>query len=184
MKLEIGGGKHKRGPDWTNIDREPTADILHDLTVYPWPLADDSVDEVCSSHCLEHLPYITPALREIARVCKIGAPVLLRLPHPFTQLAMVEDHKHVFSSAFAENIDREFAADYWPGPKRLKLLRWEAKSHTLDEARRELPFLRGIPDHVVFKWIPGTAFEIGYYYTVAANDVKPPPRAENPWVNW
>jgi len=56
IKLDIGCGKNKIA-GWTGIDAIvfDGVDIVHDVRERPWPFEDDSVDEVHSSHFLEHL---------------------------------------------------------------------------------------------------------------------------------
>ena len=56
LKLNLGGGQYKE-EGWTNIDIVdlPEVDIVHDLTKFPWPFKDESVDEIKSSHFIEHL---------------------------------------------------------------------------------------------------------------------------------
>lgn len=169
MKLELGGGTKPRGDGWLNVDLVDSADIRHDLTVRPWPVADDSVDAVYSSHCLEHLTEPMAILHEVCRVCRIGALVEIRTPHPTSDLAMVWDHKHVFSPIAAINADQYFAAEHWTGRKRLRLERIEYHSSILlEEAKRELPFLRGLSDDVIMRWIPRTCHECRFFYTVSA----------------
>lgn len=65
-ELLMGCGNSRRkkysfdGPDWdelVTIDHDPNcgADIIHDLTVTPWPLESDQFDSVHSYEVLEHL---------------------------------------------------------------------------------------------------------------------------------
>jgi SAM-dependent methyltransferase len=57
IKLDIGCGANKQGPDWVGIDYRamPGVDIVHDLTKFPWPLPDESVSLAASSHVFEHI---------------------------------------------------------------------------------------------------------------------------------
>ena len=71
MKLEIGGGNTPRGEGFVNLDCLPCADIAIDLEKDPLPFADDSVDEVYSAHCLEHVNNAVGVLAEVLRVCKV-----------------------------------------------------------------------------------------------------------------
>lgn len=172
MKIELGGGVRPRGDGWVNVDLVASADIRHDLDVTPWPLGDASVSEVYSSHCLEHLRDPFAVLGEICRVCVLGAAVEIRVPHPISDLAMTSGHTHVFSPIQALNMDHYFPQDFWRGAKRMKLERIEYHSSVLlDEAKRELPFLRGLSDDVIMRWIPRTCHECRFFYVVAANDV-------------
>lgn len=87
MRLNLGCGKAKI-PDWTNVDLvaavEP--DQVVDLEKLPWPWPDDSVDGVRMMHVLEHLGATRDAylgiIKELYRVCKDGAEVLIAVPHP------------------------------------------------------------------------------------------------------
>lgn len=171
MKLELGGGVKPRGEGFVNLDKLDVADIQHDITDYPWPIEDDLVTEVYSSHCIEHIPDPMKMLREIARVGVLGCRVEIRCPHPISDLAMVWDHRHTFSPIAAWNADQYFPHEHWFGPKRLKLQHIEYRpSILLGEARRELPFLRGLSDEVVMKWIPRTCHECCFHYVVVGNE--------------
>lgn len=175
MKLELGGsganGAYVRGDGWLNMDVASSADIRHDANLAPWPLADDSVEAVYSSHCLEHLDGPFLAFAEICRVCRIGSPVEIRVPHPASHLAMVHGHKHVYGPLAAINIETYFPADFWRKRKRLRLERIEyAPSLLLEEAKRELPFLFGLSDETIQRWIPGTCHECRFFYAVTANE--------------
>lgn len=87
MKLNLGCGHNKR-PGWVNVDHsdECDPDQVVDLESTPWPWPDDSVDEVLMSHVLEHLGQQTSTYlaiwRELYRVCRPGAQVLILVPHP------------------------------------------------------------------------------------------------------
>jgi len=171
IKLELGGGTKQRGGDWVNMDLVDGADIRHNLDVLPWPLESGSVAEVYSSHCLEHLEGPHGALNELCRVCVAGAPVEIRVPHPNSHLAMIHGHKHVFSPLAAINMEKHFPREHWTLPQRLRLdaIRYQP-SFLLEEARRELPFLYGLPDETVMKWIQGTCHECCFQYTVVPNE--------------
>lgn len=77
---------------WVGIDRADIdgVDIVHDLTVFPWPLDDASVDGGRCSHYLEHIPLAdTPDgvdlllawFDELHRVLKPGAQVEIITPY-------------------------------------------------------------------------------------------------------
>lgn len=174
MNLELGGGSYARGAGWVNLDKCDGADIRHDLDSTPWPLGDDSVSAVYSSHCLEHLRNPFLAFAEICRVCALGAPVEIRTPHPHSHLAMTAGHIHVFSPLQAENMERHFPRDFWKDQKRMRLDRIEyAPTFLLDQAKAELPFLRGLSDEVVMRWVPGACHECRFFYTVIENEYRP-----------
>lgn len=171
MKLELGGGKKPRGEGFANVDIVESADVVFDLRNRPWPFADDSVTEIYSSHFLEHVEKPLEILEELCRVCCLGAPVEIRVPHPAAHLAMIADHKHVFSPIAAMNMETYHPKEHWTKPKRLKLEKITyGPSILLEEAKRELPFLTGVSDEAILKFIAGTCHESCFFYTVVVNE--------------
>lgn len=70
IKLELGAGGRKLD-GWVSVDMSEPTDLLHDLRD-PLPLPDNCVDEVYSSHVMEHLHYrdLRHLLTECVRVMK------------------------------------------------------------------------------------------------------------------
>lgn len=172
MKLEIGGGNDfARGGDWVNMDQLEGADIRHDLDVRPWPLADDSVDEIYSSHCIEHVKCPIGFLHECTRIGIVGCKIEIRCPSPYSDLAMVAGHVSVFSPQAARNMDVHFPKLFWKAAKRPRLVSWHIRaSERLHEAKLELPFLAGLSDDLIMKYIPGCGHETVFQYVVKANE--------------
>ncbi len=85
MKLNLGCGSQILD-GWVNVDKFGTPDQVFDLETFPWPWADNSVDEILLSHVLEHLGQSPQAfiaiMRELYRVACDGATVHIRVPHP------------------------------------------------------------------------------------------------------
>lgn len=75
LKLDLGCGKSKRA-GYTGVDsiKFDGVDIVADLKKR-WPFNDDSVDEVHSSHMIEHLDRLERVhfWNELWRVLKVGA---------------------------------------------------------------------------------------------------------------
>lgn len=169
--LELGGGNRNRGGEWVNVDCCPSADFRFDLNQYPLPFPDASIDAVYSSHCLEHLENPLRLLREIARICRIGAAVEIRVPHYAAEMAMVTGHLGVLSEQALINMDVHFVAESWDGPRRLKLNRTDyGAAAGLEKAKQELPFLNGLDDRVIMRWIQGTCHELCFHFTVIQNE--------------
>ena len=100
MKLNIGSGwmgHVKEMTGWTGMDfaYEPEKPewkqgeyiqgyIKHDLTVFPYPLGNDSVDCIFASHIFEHFTYdqTLPVMRECVRILKAGHPIRIICPDP------------------------------------------------------------------------------------------------------
>jgi len=55
LKLDLGCGESPK-EGFTGVDLNSKADIKLDLRVFPWRWADEGVEEIWSSHFLEHVP--------------------------------------------------------------------------------------------------------------------------------
>jgi len=97
--LDVGCGQRKKAGA-LGIDSSPrsSADIIHDLDHFPWPLPDDEFDVIYCYHVLEHLDDIVRVMEELHRVGKKGAMVEIRTPH-FSSLYSWQDptHQHHFA---------------------------------------------------------------------------------------
>ena len=162
MKLDIGGGVKPRGEGFVNIDCLECADVKLNLGVDPLPFEDNSVDEVYSSHCLEHVVNVLELVGEILRVCKIGAKIEIRVPHWAHPFACHPGHVHVISN-------RELF--FWceqPPQKWTKNLIMTRPLHyqpevEYDELRTSFPLLT---DEQVLRLIPGCCWEVRAYLEV------------------
>ena len=84
MKLNIGSG-FKRIPGFLNIDIDPGSNPDYCLNIEQdkLPFEANSIDEVLAHHILEHLgDGFFHLLQELYRVCKHGAIIDVRVPHP------------------------------------------------------------------------------------------------------
>lgn len=84
VNINIGAG-YKRYDGFINIDQDPNTnpDYLVNLETDNLPLEDNSVDRVIAHHILEHLGSgYFHLLQELYRVCKHGAIIDIRVPHP------------------------------------------------------------------------------------------------------
>jgi hypothetical protein len=76
MKLDIGCGPNKQlGFEGVDIEAFSGVDHVFDIRQTPWPWDNESVDEVHSSHFLEHLTGQERIVffNELYRVMKVGA---------------------------------------------------------------------------------------------------------------
>lgn len=98
MKLDLGCGDNKR-EGFTGVDKFKTSstDVVHDLLTYPWPFEDGSVDEIFSSHFLEHIPgHDRPKfMDEVYRVLKPGAKAVFVTPY-YSSMRAVQDFTHAW----------------------------------------------------------------------------------------
>jgi len=86
MKLNIGCG-YKKIEGYIGVDIDPDArpDVLHDLTIFPWPFENDTVEEILLINILEHLcpdpkEYLK-VWKEIYRICKPNAEIKIEVTH-------------------------------------------------------------------------------------------------------
>ena len=103
-RLDIGCGNNKI-PGSTYVDFDPKAnpDILHDLNKFPYPIPDNTFDEVYAKHIIEHLNDPIGFMRELTRVLKPGGTVFVETPHFSSRVAYSEPQHTLFFSYFMFN---------------------------------------------------------------------------------
>lgn len=167
-KVEIGGGSRNLGCDWVNVDLCDTATIRHDLNETPWPLDDVSVDQLYSAHCIEHVKCPITFLREVARICKVGARVEIRCPDACGEMAMVTGHVSVVSVDFMRHMDSVFPERVFANhPRRLRIKQIEpgCDDYWFPLARAN-PLFKDWQDIDILTWIPRTRHENRFHLTV------------------
>ncbi len=97
MKINFGAGRDKfeakgrnfkeficvdysKTPEWKGYDSKKYLDLDWDLNRFPYPFKDNSADEIYCSHCIEHLKYPKKAIREMLRIAKPNARILIIFP--------------------------------------------------------------------------------------------------------
>jgi len=70
--------------------KENQADVVYDLTQFPYPFEDNSFDLIWCSHFLEHFEDLPKILEEFYRLLKPGGRVAINTPH-YTN---VEAYRH------------------------------------------------------------------------------------------
>jgi len=107
-KINLGGGNTKK-KGFINIDviNFENVDIVHDITK-GIPLEDSSVEEIYSSHFVEHVPDLISLMNEIYRVCKNNALVKIKAPY-FKSIGAFKDptHKIFITEKTFEYFDKE-----------------------------------------------------------------------------
>ena len=83
IKLDVGSGD-SRHEGYTNIDKRalPTVDIVHDLEVFPYPLADESCSHIHASHIIEHIKprFMVEFMDELWRITEMGGELWAAMP--------------------------------------------------------------------------------------------------------
>jgi SAM-dependent methyltransferase len=105
-RLDIGCGNFKMpNAEYLDIDPDAHPDILHDLNQYPYPVADNTYDEIYCKHIIEHLNEPNKFIREVLRVLTPGGKAYIETPHFTSRMAYSEpQHKHFFSYFMFVNI--------------------------------------------------------------------------------
>jgi predicted SAM-dependent methyltransferase len=93
VKIDLGCGLNKKGEDYIGVDytKVDGVDIVHNLNEYPWPFEDNSVDEIFTSHYVEHIPHnifnpndkrdgLIQFMDECYRILKVGGKLTIQVP--------------------------------------------------------------------------------------------------------
>ena len=115
MKLNLGCGSKLRD-GYVNVDKFGEPDVLCDLSIFPWPWTDGSVDEVFSEHFLEHVENFECVILEIHRILKPGGVIWFKVPHYRTPMAIWYLHNWQFSTYTPEYLCASLAYQ-WGGKK-------------------------------------------------------------------
>ena len=88
-------------------------DIVHDLDVFPYPLADDSFDQILMQDVIEHVSEPIRVLEELHRIGRPGARIHIRTPHYSSVLAYGDPtHKHYVSTIAIRSLAEPRFAHY------------------------------------------------------------------------
>ena len=97
MKLNLGCGD-KKMDGFVNVDKYGNPDLRVDLSLFPWPWEDNSIDEIYSDNYFEHAQEFMRTWRESHRILKKGGSLTLIVPNWRNPLAVwPEQHLHQFS---------------------------------------------------------------------------------------
>lgn len=99
IKLDLGCGNKKR-PGTTGVDINPrvSADVSHNLNIFPYPFDASSVEKVYLDNTLEHLDSPIAVMEELYRIVIPGGKIKVIVPY-FRSVSAFTDptHKHFFS---------------------------------------------------------------------------------------
>lgn len=93
--LDVGCGPNKV-PGALGIDHHPYpgVDVVCDLDAEPWPLPDDTFDEIHSRHVIEHVRDPVRFMTELHRIARDGAVLRIVTPH-FSSIDSWRDPTHL-----------------------------------------------------------------------------------------
>lgn len=176
-RIEIGGGtRPKEG--YFNLDQLdiPAVDYVIDFEKIGHngpnlPFADDSVSEVYSSHCLEHIRNIPFLLHDICRVCRVDATVTIKVPWWNHEMAMCGGHVCTISPKQVDHWCLEFVRDWWPKPKCKKRLQLQSTTIIPTSHFQEIrQAFQQLSDITIYNCFSNTASEVSYGFMVIPNE--------------
>jgi SAM-dependent methyltransferase len=104
VRLDIGCGNNKMpGATYVDIDPKANPDILHDLNKFPYPIKDNTFEEIYAKHIIEHLNDPIGFMREMCRILKPGGTIFVETPHFSSRVAYSEPQHTLFFSYFMFN---------------------------------------------------------------------------------
>ena len=96
VKVDLGCGKYKK-KGFYGIDKFSGEDVDQIVDVDKGiPFEDNSVDEIYTSHVLEHVGNFEFVMEEIHRICKPNAKIIIKVPHFSGSSGFFEFHKRFF----------------------------------------------------------------------------------------
>lgn len=107
VRIDFGCGQNctvgQDGIKYIGVDQSKLTgvDVVHDLTKFPYPFKDDSVDEIVSNHFVEHLTGedFIKHMDECWRILKLGAKMQLVHPYCFSARAFQDPTHKTFIPA-------------------------------------------------------------------------------------
>jgi hypothetical protein len=157
-RIELGGGGRTGLPDRLNIDRLAGADLVWDFDRGQVPLVSDTVSDLYTAHCLEHVLPVHEIVGEILRVCRIGARVEIRVPHWLHPMASCPGHHHVISDRQIRIWCEQPEAHPFPEQKRLRLVNLHYQPDAAAESfQRAFPHLHR---QFILENMPGCCHEV------------------------
>lgn len=135
-KLNLGSaGRKKEGyvnVDWLSLVKP---DVEHNLNVFPYPFKDNEFDLVEATHIIEHLDRPFDVMKEIYRISKPNAKIVIKVPH-FSRAMGHPEHFHGFDVTFPNYFNKKFIETGYYGMD-LKLekmrLNWLAFPHLMKD---------------------------------------------------
>lgn len=99
IRIDLGCGNSKRaGTIGVDFNERTSADIIHDLNLFPYPFDDCSIDKIYIDNTLEHLDRPLEVMEELHRIVKVGGAVKVIVPYFRSAAAFIDPtHKHFFT---------------------------------------------------------------------------------------
>lgn len=119
--IDLACGNSKKD-GYLGVDKVETSstDYIFDLQTYPWPIEDNSIDEIHCSHYVEHIPHdiknpnddrdgFIQFFDEVYRILKVGGKATIITPY-YTSIRAIQDPTHCrsISEATYSYINKEW----------------------------------------------------------------------------
>jgi len=118
LKIHLGCGEKKKA-GYSNVDLFGEPDVRCDLNVFPWPWADNSVDEIFCEHWLEHVDNYEKTMLEVYRILKPNGIFHAKVPHFRAPMTIWHLHKQSFSVCTPQRLAWSFPY-LWDGRQLFK----------------------------------------------------------------
>ncbi len=112
-KLNLGcGADIRKGYDNLDCVKNQGVDLICDLNKFPYPIEEDTYDEIYAKFILEHLDNIEECLREWYRILKKEGTLIIQVPYDISYSAWANfQHKRAFNlktfKSFAKNTRKD-----------------------------------------------------------------------------
>jgi predicted SAM-dependent methyltransferase len=94
VKVSLACGQNKpEGFIGVDVEKVDGVDVVANLEQFPWPFADDSVDEIECSHYVEHTPDLNAFMDECYRILKPGGKMHIVAPY-YSSIRAWQDPTH------------------------------------------------------------------------------------------
>lgn len=148
-KLDLGCGKRKReGTIGIDFNSDTQADVVHDLTKFPYPFEDNYFEEIYCRHILEHLPDMVKVMEELHRIAMPGCKIFIEAPY-WSSYRAFTDPTHV--RFFTENTFNYFTP--WSAMNFYSKARFKILSKKLELSSRK-------PVRILGLFLPLTFFKL------------------------
>lgn len=109
--LDVGCGTAKtKGAIGIDRIKLNGVDIVHDLNKFPWPLKDETFDEIYMNDIIEHLDDTIKVMEECYRLLKSGGKLYIRVVY--------WNHKYSFSDPTHVRFFSEISFEFFTGKRR------------------------------------------------------------------
>jgi predicted SAM-dependent methyltransferase len=107
IKLDIGcGASKKEGFIGVDILKFEGVDIVHDLSKFPYPFEENSIDEIWMDNVLEHIENPILVMNEIYRICSNEARITISVPYFRSFYSIIDPtHRNYFGVSWFNYFD-------------------------------------------------------------------------------